>query len=64
MSGLPPVSLKVGVPSVPGSYRVVARDLVGNTSAGLVKVPEPGLADPPLAGATRFALLEAVSAVE
>jgi hypothetical protein len=48
VSGLPPVSLKVGVPSVPGSYRVVARDLVGNTSAGLVKVPEPGLADPPL----------------
>ncbi len=64
VSGLPPVSLKVGVPSVPGSYRVVARDLVGNTSAGLVKVPEPGPVDPPFAGPTRFALLEAVGAVE
>lgn len=44
-SGLPPASFKVAMPAVPGSYRVVARDLVGNTSAGLVKVPEPGLAD-------------------
>ena len=40
-SGLPPVSLKISVPREPGAYRVVARDLVGNTSAALVKVPAP-----------------------
>ena len=43
IAGMPPVSLQVTVPTVPGAYRIVARDLVGNTSAGLVKVPEPGL---------------------
>jgi N-acetyl-anhydromuramyl-L-alanine amidase AmpD len=40
VAGMPPVSLKVAVPTEPGAYRVVARDLVGNTGAGLIKVPE------------------------
>ncbi len=40
VSGMPPVSLKVPVPLTPGVYRFVARDLVGNSSAAHVKVPE------------------------
>ncbi|UPT73129.1 MAG: N-acetylmuramoyl-L-alanine amidase [Elusimicrobiota bacterium] len=40
---MPPTALRVTIPAEPGAYRVVARDLVGNTSAGLVKVPEPTL---------------------
>jgi hypothetical protein len=57
MSGLPPVSIKIAVPAEPGSYRVVARDLVGNTSAGLVKVPEIFSGDTLVAGAVMFSLL-------
>lgn len=55
-AGMPPVSLRVPVPLEPGVYRFVARDLVGNTSAAHVKVPEPGLGDQPPA-AVRFALM-------
>ncbi len=40
VAGMPPASVQVPVPTLPGSYRVVGRDLVGNTSAALVKVPE------------------------
>jgi len=54
VTGMPPVSLKVSVPDEPGAYRVVARDLVGNTSAGLVKVPEPVPGGEPVAGAAMF----------
>lgn len=43
VAGMPPVSYQVPVPLEAGSYRVVGRDLVGNTSAALVKVPEPPL---------------------
>lgn len=56
VAGMPPVSLKVPVPGEPGAYRVVARDLVGNTSAGLVKVPEPVPGEEPVAGAAMFSL--------
>jgi len=56
VTGMPPVSLKVSVPGEPGAYRVVARDLVGNTSAGLVKVPEPVPGEEPVAGAAMFSL--------
>lgn len=56
VTGMPPVSLMVSVPSEPGAYRVVARDLVGNTSAGLVKVPEPVPGGDPVAGAAMFSL--------
>jgi hypothetical protein len=59
VDGMPPVSLKVAVPAEPGAYRIVARDLVGNTSAGLVKVPEPAPAGEPVAGAAMFSPLEA-----
>lgn len=59
VTGMPPVTLKVDVPSEPGAYRVVARDLVGNTSAGLVKVPEPAPGDAPVAGTVMFSRLEA-----
>ncbi len=40
VDAVPPGSLTVTVPSAAGDYRVVARDLVGNTSSALVKVPE------------------------
>ncbi|MBI2385098.1 MAG: N-acetylmuramoyl-L-alanine amidase [Elusimicrobia bacterium] len=59
VTGMPPVSLKVAVPAAPGAYRVVARDLVGNTSAGLVKVPETGPGDAPVAGTVMFSSLDA-----
>ena len=57
VSGMPPVSMKLPVPLAPGAYRFVARDLVGNTSAGLVKVPVPGPGDAPVAGAIQISLL-------
>ncbi len=57
VSGMPPVSLKIAVPSQPGAYRVVARDLVGNTSAGLVKVPEIGPGDAPAESEVKVSLL-------
>ncbi len=61
VAGMPPVSLKIAVPATPGSYRVVARDLVGNTSAGLVKVPEivpePAPGGAPIAATTRVSLM-------
>jgi N-acetyl-anhydromuramyl-L-alanine amidase AmpD len=56
-AGMPPVSLRVPVPLAPGVYRFVARDLVGNTSAAHVKVPEPGIDDQPPAEPVRFALM-------
>ncbi len=40
-TGMPPISLRIPMPLEPGSYRIVARDLVGNTNAALLKVPEP-----------------------
>lgn len=43
VAGMPPASVQVPVPASAGSYRIVGRDLVGNTSAALVKVPEPPL---------------------
>ncbi|MCM2303482.1 MAG: N-acetylmuramoyl-L-alanine amidase [Elusimicrobia bacterium] len=52
-AGMPPVSLRFPVPPAPGVYRFVARDLVGNTSAAHVKVPEPAPGDQPLASADR-----------
>lgn len=52
VEGMPPVSLKVPVPLAPGSYRIVARDLVGNTSGALVKVPDAALGGEPVASAT------------
>ncbi|MDP3542103.1 MAG: peptidoglycan recognition family protein [Elusimicrobiota bacterium] len=57
VTGMPPVSVRVPVPLEPGVYRFVARDLVGNTSAAHVKVPEPGLGDQPPAEPVRFALM-------
>ena len=53
VSGLPLVSLTVPVPAAPGAYRVVARDLVGNTSAALVRVAPPA---PPTNDETQFAM--------
>lgn len=40
-SGLPPVTHLVAAPAEPGAYRVVARDLVGNTSAAVLRVADP-----------------------
>ncbi|TBR23157.1 N-acetylmuramoyl-L-alanine amidase [bacterium] len=40
-NGLPPVSRLVAAPAEPGAYRIVARDLVGNTSAALLRVADP-----------------------
>lgn len=62
VSGMPPVSMKVDVPSAPGAYRIVARDLVGNTSAGLVKVPGIGPGDAPVAATRNASLLMELSA--
>ncbi|MBI3564910.1 MAG: N-acetylmuramoyl-L-alanine amidase [Elusimicrobia bacterium] len=45
-AGLPPALVSLGLPEEPGAYRVVARDLVGNTSAGLVRVPAVAPAAP------------------
>lgn len=39
---MPPTLYRVRVPAEAGSYRVVARDLVGNTSAASVAVPAAG----------------------
>lgn len=57
VTGMPPVSLRIDVPLEPGAYRFVARDLVGNTSAALVKVPEIGPGDVPVASNSRFNLV-------
>lgn len=57
VAGMPPVSLRVPVPLAPGVYRFVARDLVGNTSAAHVKVPDPGIGDQPPAEPVRFAMM-------
>lgn len=40
-TGLPPTSRLVAAPTEPGAYRIVARDLVGNTSAALLRVADP-----------------------
>lgn len=61
VAGLPPSSLKIAVPSEPGSYRVVARDLVGNTSAGLVKIPDPAAPQAPAIAGAKSASLEPVA---
>ncbi|MBI5247192.1 MAG: N-acetylmuramoyl-L-alanine amidase [Elusimicrobia bacterium] len=50
VAGMPTTIQKAAIAQEPGSYRVVARDLVGNTSAALVRVPEGGAA-PTLAAA-------------
>lgn len=60
-SGLPPSSLRITVPAEPGSYRIVARDLVGNSSAGLVKIPDPAAPPPPAIAGTKSASLEPVA---
>lgn len=52
-AGLPPVAVTVPVPAAAGAYRVVARDLVGNTSAALVRVAAPL---PPSDGESQFAM--------
>jgi len=57
VDGMPPVSLKVPVPLPPGMYRFVARDLVGNTSAAHVQVPELAPGDAPVASAAKFTML-------
>lgn len=59
--GLPPSSLRIAVPSEPGNYRVVARDLVGNSSAGLVKIPDPAAPPAPAIAGTKSASLEPVA---
>lgn len=58
VSGMPPVSVKIPVPDIPGSYRVVARDLVGNTSAALVKVPDAAPGDAPVSSSIKFAMYD------
>lgn len=60
VNGMPPVSVKIPIPLVPGLYRFVARDLVGNTSAALVKVPEPEPVpgDAPVGSSIKFTMLE------
>lgn len=58
VSGMPPVTLKIDVPRLPGSYRVVARDLVGNISAALIKVAQPAPGNAPAPGPTKFSLLD------
>lgn len=57
---LPPVRASLAIPTTPGSYRVEARDLVGNITRSRLRV-EPQQA-PPIAGETpvrTFATLEA-----
>ena len=54
VAGLPPVTLTVPLPQTPGSYRVVARDLVGNTSAALVRVA--ATVSPPSDGESQLAM--------
>lgn len=51
-SGLPPTSRFVAAPAEPGAYRIVARDLVGNTSAAVLNVADPNLPTtlPPIFG--------------
>lgn len=53
-NGLPPVSHLVAAPAEPGAYRIVARDLVGNTSAALLRVADP--AQTPTANLPNFGL--------
>ncbi len=50
------------MPSIPGSYRFVARDLVGNTSAALVKVPDAAPGDATVASSIKFTAYEAAEA--
>lgn len=45
-SGMPPATRLVNAPAEPGTYRIVARDLVGNTSAALLRVADPALIGP------------------
>lgn len=45
-AALPPETLSVAAPAEPGAYRLVARDLVGNTTAGRFEV-EPAVAATP-----------------
>jgi len=59
VAGMPPVSVKVPVPPLPGLYRFVARDLVGNTSGALVKVPDAAPDDAPAASTIKLAMLSA-----
>jgi hypothetical protein len=42
-AGLPPTARLVPAPTEPGAYRIVARDLVGNTSAAVLNVADPNL---------------------
>lgn len=42
-AGLPPTTRMVPAPAEPGAYRIVARDLVGNTSAAVLNVADPNL---------------------
>ncbi|TPW21910.1 MAG: N-acetylmuramoyl-L-alanine amidase [Elusimicrobia bacterium] len=45
-TGLPPTTRLIAAPAEPGSYRIVARDLVGNTSAAVLHVADPSLTTP------------------
>lgn len=58
-SGLPPTTRLVAAPAEPGAYRIVARDLVGNTSAALLRVADPlQIAPPPLPPTLGMAVFE------
>lgn len=58
-AGLPPHTRLVAAPAEPGAYRIVARDLVGNTSAAVLNVADPTQAAPaPLPPTQGLAVLE------
>lgn len=58
-SGLPPTTRFVAAPAEPGAYRIVARDLVGNTSAAVLNVADPAqFAPPPLPPTMGLAVFE------
>jgi hypothetical protein len=38
LDGMPPPAMMLDLPQTPGSYRIVARDLVGNTTSSMLKV--------------------------
>lgn len=57
-NGLPPTTKTVSAPQEPGAYRIVARDLVGNTSAAQLSVTDPNTPAVPLPPGPGLAVLE------
>lgn len=57
-NGLPPTTQTVAAPEEPGAYRIVARDLVGNTSAAQLSVSDPNAPAVPLPPGPGLAVLE------